>query len=312
MKYFNIILTVGLLVGVTSCKNTSKNSSNDQNNTEQALLVDFPAPEIPILLTNVQDRGAYLSIHFWDKLNPSDTAIINNKEIIEQKWVNYLDILAKFQAKESPQLIEQLITRFKSNPTAYLGFNQLADKYLYEADSPFRNDPMYVAVLKVRLKDENITDVEKEQLQHKIDLCSKNNVGSKAENISFITSTGKTEKLNRIKSDYIILFFNDLDCNLCANATEELRNSELITSLEEQNKLRIVTINMDDDFTAWKKKVSGWPKTWVNGYDGNMDILNNNSYDLRAIPSFYLLDKNQNVMLKDKPLANIMEILAQL
>ena len=312
MKYFNIILVTGLLVGASSCKNSSQDSSTDRNKTEQTQVVDFPAPEIPIMLTNVQDRGAYLSLHFWEKLNPNDTAIINNKEIIEQKWVNYLDILAKFQADESPQLIEQLITRFKSNPTAYLGFNQLADKYLYEADSPFRNDPMYVAVLKVRLQDENITDTEKEQIKYKIDICSKNNVGSKAENISFTTSTGKTEQLYKIETDYTILFFNDLDCNLCANATEELRNSELITSLEKKGRLKIVTINMDDDFTAWKKKVSRWPKTWINGYDGNMNIVNNNSYDLRAIPSFYLLDKNKEVVLKDKPLANIMEILVKL
>lgn len=315
MKYLNLTLALVLAIGLGGCKNSTSKSDNKGNQTQQSteqLVADFPTPEIPIMLTNPEDRGAYLSGHFWDKLSPNDTAVFNNEELMEQKWVNYLDILARFQPEESPQHVEQLLLRFQDSPSAYATFNQLADKYLYEADSPFRNDLIYVAVLKVRLGDSSISETDKEHLSYKLEICSKNNVGSKAEDISFMTSNQKIERLENIKAEFTILFFNDLDCNLCANATQELKDSELITNLEQEGTLKIVTINIGDDFTAWKDKTATWPKRWVNGFDADMKIVNNNSFDLRAIPSFYLLDKDKKVMLKDKPLAEIMELLAML
>ena len=38
---------------------------------------------------------------------------------------------------------------------------------------------------------------------------------------------------------------------------------------------------------------------WVNGYDKGQILTNELHYDLSAIPSFYLLDKDKKVLLKD-------------
>jgi len=46
-------------------------------------------------------------------------------------------------------------------------------------------------------------------------------------------------------------------------------------------------------------------KEWTNGYDKELVIKNKNLYDLRAIPTLYLLDKNKTVLLKDATLQKV-------
>ena len=41
------------------------------------------------------------------------------------------------------------------------------------------------------------------------------------------------------------------------------------------------------------------PSRWIVGYDEGMKITETKSYDLRAIPSLYLLDSTKRVLIKD-------------
>ena len=50
---------------------------------------------------------------------------------------------------------------------------------------------------------------------------------------------------------------------------------------------------------------------WTNGYDKELVIKNKNLYDLRAIPTLYLLDKNKTVLLKDATLQKVEQYLAE-
>ena len=52
-------------------------------------------------------------------------------------------------------------------------------------------------------------------------------------------------------------------------------------------------------------------KEWTNGYDKELVIKNKNLYDLRAIPTLYLLDKNKTVLLKDATLQKVEQYLAE-
>ena len=43
------------------------------------------------------------------------------------------------------------------------------------------------------------------------------------------------------------------------------------------------------------------PKEWICTYDDGQVITKERLYDLRAIPTFYLLDREKRVLLKDAP-----------
>ena len=54
----------------------------------------FPYPALPDSQRSVEQRAAYLSEHYWDNFNFSDTQELANKEMAEQGFVNFIDILA--------------------------------------------------------------------------------------------------------------------------------------------------------------------------------------------------------------------------
>lgn len=59
------------------------------------------------------------------------------------------------------------------------------------------------------------------------------------------------------------------------------------------------------------KTLTGFPKRMVNGYVKNSVIKEKNLYDLKAIPTLYLLDKDKKVLLKDATVAQIDQYLQQ-
>jgi hypothetical protein len=54
------------------------------------------------------------------------------------------------------------------------------------------------------------------------------------------------------------------------------------------------------------------PKGWICGYDKEMTLTHKRLYDLKAIPSLYLLDKRKHVLVKDGvSIADIEQIISQ-
>ena len=47
------------------------------------------------------------------------------------------------------------------------------------------------------------------------------------------------------------------------------------------------------------------PKDWINSYDKSVSLKNDEIYDLKAIPTLYLLNKEKKVLLKDATVAQI-------
>ena len=55
----------------------------------------------------------------------------------------------------------------------------------------------------------------------------------------------------------------------------------------------------DSDLEEWLAHLNGMPAGWVHGYDKGMEITQKRLYDIKAIPTIYLLDRDKNVILKD-------------
>jgi hypothetical protein len=55
-----------------------------------------------------------------------------------------------------------------------------------------------------------------------------------------------------------------------------------------------------------------YPDSWHNGFDPDLAIRNENLYNVRAIPSLYLLDDEKRVILKDAPESKMMSYLINL
>ena len=98
---------------------------------------------------------------------------------------------------------------------------------------------------------------------------------------------------------------------MCRSIQQELESDALIAQLLASKRLKIVALYPDEDISLWKSHPL--PKQWISGYDKGTVVEKNRTYDLRAIPALYLLDKDKTVLVKDSTsVQHIVQLLAQL
>ena len=85
-----------------------------------------------------------------------------------------------------------------------------------------------------------------------------------------------------------------------------------IVALESSGRLKVVDIYIDQEIDLWKQRMASYPKNWINGYDPDYVIRQDLIYDVRAVPSIYLLDGTKTVLLKDAPEDMVLNALAAL
>lgn len=137
-------LLVVLLPAVWWAHSGQKDSARQEVKDKAA----FTLPRIPSVITTSRARASYLVLHYWEHFNFRDTALISRPEITEQAFVNFLDVLPEVPLQEAEKGITALMDSAASDSAMYVHFTNLASKYLYEPNSPFRNEEYYIPVLR--------------------------------------------------------------------------------------------------------------------------------------------------------------------
>lgn len=86
---------------------------------------------------------------------------------------------------------------------------------------------------------------------------------------------------------------------MCRTVREEICASDLLSRYIASGRLKVLAIYPDQDLDEWFRYRSEMPSTWINGYDRECVMRSEGTYNLTAIPSLYLLDKDKTVLIKD-------------
>lgn len=271
---------------------------------------EFKTAEVPLAITDPAQRADYFVAHYWDHFNFTDTSYIDLPEVTEQALSNYIDALNYTSSQEvRTAAIQKMLTQAEADTAMFAYFCKLYDKYLYDPNSPLRNEEFYIPVLEKIIASDKIADIEKVRPQHQLDLALRNRPGHAAADFRYTLASGATGNLYSVKSPYLLLFFYNPDCSMCKTVHGQLAATPLITEMEKKKLLKIVALYPDEDIAAWKKHLPAIPATWINGYDKELKMRNEELYDLKAIPTLYLLDKDKKVVLKDVTFPQLMQYL---
>ena len=268
----------------------------------------YPYPAIPDSLATVEERAEYFVGHYWDNYNFADTALLKLPFLTEQGVVDFIDVLPFVPYVQTADALKGLVYKSEAAPETFEHFTGLLDKYLYHPASPFRNDEFYIPVLEAMLESDIPTDTEKTVLRYRLENASKNRVGTVAADFNYTSENGKTRRMHQVKSEYILLMFYYPDCHTCEEATRKMIDSPAIQRMAADKRLTIMAVYPDNDENLWKRHLRSFPSTWINGYNKDLKIENDGLYDIRSIPTFYLLDAKKRVILKDAPLERIEDI----
>lgn len=293
----NIIPVLCFLL-LCSCKNGNA-SSQSTNETIQDTIKSITLPAIPAMMTAPEQRADFLVKHYWDNVNFADTNYIHHPEVTEQAWADYCDILNHVPLETAQEAMRKTIERTNVDKKVFTYITDLADKYLYDPNSPMRNEEFYIPVLDAMLDSPLLEEIEKVRPKTRRELAQKNRIGTKALNFNYTLASGAQGSLYQLQAEYILLFINNPGCHACTETIDALRNAPIINQLLEQKRLTVLSIYPDEELDEWRKHLNEFPQEWINGYDKKFAIKEQQLYDLKAIPTLYLLNKEKTVLLKD-------------
>lgn len=305
MKNKTSIILLTLLM-VTAC---------GQKKAEQFKALPFPNIELPGMMTDAQDITDYVAEHFWDRFldperaYPSDSLLISgvDKNEVEQMFSNWIAILERTDLKMAEKAISRAYSKAlaceekDTSSNAFESITGLADKYLYDANSPARNEEYYLYFVRRMAEYKGYSPEVRARYAYYAENCSLNRLGTEATDFRFKDKTGKTHTLHGIKAPLTLLFFSNPGCEACMSIINMLKEDPQIAEKISSGELAVLNIYIDEDLAGWKEYMPVYPEEWYNGFDPDLAIRTDNLYNVRAIPSLYLLDQDKRVLMKDAP-----------
>ncbi|MBO4557655.1 MAG: DUF5106 domain-containing protein [Bacteroidales bacterium] len=294
---------------LTACRGGGKKGQADPANNK------FAMPEVPALITDNQEAIDYITAHYWDKFlaedrpGVQDTSLVRGftQQAFEDAFYQFSMFLRGSTTAKGLDACRNFLGKVEKisleDPESTLWSKVKGTYYhiLQDPNSPWRNEEYCIPLLEKLASSPLASDTEKERAAKELPRFCLNRLGEKAADFAFTLRNGRTMQMYDISSEYTVLFFSNPGCPNCREVMETLQQFPGIDDLIAHNLLAVANVYPDEDLGEWIKYSEIYPKNWLNGYDHLLAINNVPLYNLRAIPSVYLLDKDKKVLLKDAP-----------
>ena len=265
----------------------------------------YQPPSLPTVIINQAEQLTYLLNHYWDEFDFADMPKRHDQAYFEQAFASYAYMLSQVDSVAKSQSVNRLMDRvWKYGHTTAKQVDEVAENYLANPNSPIRNEDSYIAFLNEILKREELNDIDKLRARELLRMIRKNRPGSVAADFSYITADNQIGSIHSIRAAHTILFFNNPGCEECETIKEVMINTPVFATGEE---LAIAAIYIDNNIAEWK--ATDYPNAWINAQTSAID--ENMLYDLKAMPTLYLLDAQKRVILKDATLEQIATLLTK-
>ena len=309
-------LLIGFILLLASCRAKPGTAEAMESAPTDSTVIQarvFPFPEIPATLAEPEARKAFLLTHYWDQFSFADTTLVNNRDVTEQGFVNFIALLADGTTPEelTRESLENWCSGFVGHEHARQVLTQTADDYLFNPNSPFYNEGLYGMYLEALLGKLPQTDAMRSAYRFKLELVRRNNVGDKATDFVYYLSDGSRHTLvsTPVKNDRLLLVFYDPECESCHEVLLQMAADTALTEAVQTGKLSVLAVYTEGNDEVWRKALPDMPKGWTVGIDHEA-VKTGALYDLKAMPSLYLLDGKKTVLLKDAAYEKIRATLA--
>ena len=290
---------------------------------EQFQALPFPDVKIPAMMTGSADVAEYISMHYWDGLTdpsrdyPCDSLYVSGvkKEDVEQKFADWNAVLGVLPLSIADKAVNALYEkaaaceRKDTSSNVFDTFVMLAEKYFYDPNSPVRNEDHYHAFVRNLASFEGFDEAVRGKYAYQARMTALNREGTVAADFRFADRNGRIHSLHGINAPMTLLFFSNPGCDACMEIIKVLSGHEGIASMIADGRLAVLNIYIDEDIQAWRDYMPIYPEQWYNGFDPDLVIRGETLYNVRAIPSLYLLDHEKRVILKDAPENRVFETL---
>lgn len=310
-----LTLFLSLLVITVGCADKKAEKFNS---------LPFPQLTIPSLYAdNQQTAMEYAVMNYWNAFTdtlrhyPSDSLLSSGveKKEVERFFADYARLLGMVHydvaAKSVRHLYDRivLVEKADSSSNVFETLTSLVQKYLYDPNSPLRYEDVYYHFVKKLSEYQGYGPQLRAVYANEARLCALNRCGTTATDFKFSDKKGRIFNLHGIKADFTLLFFSNPGCEACMDIIRTLDSNPVINSMIDSRKLAVANVYIDEDIASWYDYMAVYPAKWYNGYDHNLQVRRDELYNVRAIPSVYLLDKDKSVIMKDALTEDVLSFL---
>ena len=298
----NKLLTPLLLLLLVGCSARRQGPTAEEENATPSLshaprpahfIVTPPPAEL-----DSEGQRLYLRDHYWDRFDFRDTTLLSRLDTAEMMGA-YAHYLARVIGPADTAAMRNLMKRASASKEMLTYFSMLGERLLYDPNSPLRSDELYLVVLETQANSPLYNEYEQARPRHQLELVGENLPGHPANDFRYTLADGSSSTLYALKAPYTLLFISNPGCPMCASVREAVISSPMLNSMIERGALKVLMLYPDSDLEEWHKHREEIPSQWIYAYDKGCHLQNERLYDLKAIPTLYLLNNKKEVLLKD-------------
>ena len=242
----------------------------------------------------------YYLEHFFDNFAWSDPRIFNTP-VVDHKLKEYCNMIYQIDNPEFDSLVVDALNRAKVNQTSYEYLFDELEHVLGSNISPYKVEHTYIAMLKDALQYPKLDENRNRRYTRELGFIDKNHVGDTIPNFNMVLANGDTISMYDIQSEYTLLYLQHPTCPTCHKVRNRMKDFDKLNKAIASGKLKVVMVYFEDDPQVWSNYIhsSEANPNYLQGWNFDQSIDENNLFDTRTIPYMFLLDKDKKVIKKD-------------
>lgn len=314
MKRFhsNIIavLLIALINSLVSCSGgksveESRGKGDSISSFSDSQGLDFPP--VPLNITDEREEAGYTIVHFWDRMDFTDSLKIRDDRFMENSFKRYFSVFPYASAQDSETAVAILMHKARATEEAYVRVLEMAELFLSSPNSYMRDEETYYLFLKAADESDFQDPALKARIRERIADVMRNRKGTKAADFKIGIPEGGITSLYREteKAGLTMLLFYDPECSHCHEILELIKEMRPLSDAVASGRLRVVAVYPYGDRKIWENSSGMLPVAWLDGFSPDGEVERREIYSLPAMPVIYLLSSDNTVLLKDASLPEL-------
>ena len=263
----------------------------------------FTYPMAPEGLPDLQSRTDWLMENFWNDFD------FKKKDAVDQIALNhafgvYTESMVYASRKKAEEGVKNLVKKLKDNPTLSYQFLRAAEENMYSPRAGVWADEVYIPFIENLLANKKVSEGRKARYRAQLALLKANLIGAPLPSFNYTSSQGSHRKFEPSK-EFTLVEFAGLDCDGCRYSNLKMDISSTVNDLIDDGRLGVLIILPGESVNPDLTPIKNLPEKWNGGVSSDaFDLV-----DIRINPSFFLLDKNGKILLKNYSIDDIIQYL---
>lgn len=262
----------------------------------------FQYPQVPENLQTLTERSNFFIENFWQRCNLKSA--FSSRQKMQQAFNDYASFMPYADAAVVHKSIDKLISEVGKNAKNLVALAEMAEGAFYSDTARIVCDECYLPFAKAVVNSKKVPKAEKARFEYQATSLGLSQVGMTAPDFEWTTPEGEKGRLSELPAGaYVLLFFNDPDCDECELARVRLAADYNLNDLIDRKLLNVVSIYPGELSEEWIDRTSVYNKKWVVGAAPEIDEI----YDMRNPPVIYYLNGKHEILSKTFDIDSLLE-----